>query len=161
LYFPKGSTRSATFQQLEDACVAAQAKLGDGYVLVPDYGEGVEFFDWPNKRGSGYKTVRFLSFIGEDWPCIRDGEVFGTDSYVAEAKGREFGPKNGNRITTRLKAFYGAPVFTKTELDAVMSSLASCYDGCKIIRMPSNAKLQKYFKDNRKSHELCQPHSVL
>lgn len=150
LYFPKGSKRSATFQQIQDACVAAQAKLGDGYVLkLKNVSCGFQFIDWPNRRGHGFKVVNFYGLVGR-WPCTQDGEghypeVLETDSHVAETADFEFGPWRRIRIKTFLRAGKGAPVFTTTELDAIMSSFASCYDGCMITKMPSDAKLQKDF----------------
>ena len=153
LKFPKGAVRSVTFQQLQDSCVSAQAELGDGYVLQPEAitEGGICFVDWPGKRGDGYKTVRFIN-LGGPWPELRDGEVFGSVEYIAKTATSTFGPERGNSLYTLLKAFYGAPVFTTTELQAVMSSLASCYEGCKIVRMPSNSKLQRNFKDNKHSN---------
>lgn len=155
LSFPKNALRSATFKQLQDACVVAQEILGDGYVLQPEsisHG-GISFVDWPGKRVDAYKSVRF-EFM--NWPWLRDGEVDGDDNYIAEVAALTFGPhRHGNKITTLLKAFYGAPAFTTTELRAVMSSLASCYEGCKIVRMPSNSKLQMDFNKNKINPSLC------
>ena len=154
LSFPKGATRSATFRQLQDACAAAQAILGDGYLLQPEAitNGGFCFVDWPGKRVDAYKSVRF-DF--ENWPWLRDGVVDGDANYIAEVAASTFGPVWGNQIPTLLKAFYGAPVFTTTELQAVMSSLASCYQGCRIVKMPSNRALQRDFNKNKTSPSLC------
>jgi hypothetical protein len=148
LYFPKGSKRSATFKQIQDACVAAQAKLGDGYVLkLRNSRCGFQFIEWPNRRGHGFKVVDFFGLVGR-WPRTEDGEVLETDSDVAETAGLQFGPWRRKRITTFLKS-KGAPVFTRTEIDAIMSSFASCYDGCMITKMPSDAKLKKDFSKRK------------
>ena len=154
LSLTKGAVRSATFQQIQDACAAAQAKLGDGYVLQPEAitDGGFKFVDWPGKKGGAYKSVRF-DF--QNWPSLRDGEVFGSAEYVAEVGRLKLKAyPHGNKIYTLLKAFYGAPVFTTTELEAVMSALAACYEGCTIKKMPSNAKLLRDFKQNRRHPEL-------
>jgi hypothetical protein len=156
LSFPKGAKRSATFQELNGACAAAQALLGDGYVLqLEAISEGgIRFVDWPGKQAYGYKSVRFLSLAArtsngkttKSWPWLRDGEVAGTAEYVASVAASTFGPDDINKFYTVLKAFYGAPVFTTTEIQAVMSSLASCYEGSKIRKMPSTRTLQRNFK---------------
>jgi hypothetical protein len=151
LFFPKGAARSATFQQIKGACTSAQEMLGDGYVLQPEAitEGGICFVEWPGKRRGEFKTVRFITLGGSRWPNILNGEVSGTDEYVAGVAEDTFGPDRDNKIATLLKAFHGAPVFTTTELWAVMSSLALCYEGCRIMRMPSNIKLQRNYKAHK------------
>ena len=80
---------------------------------------------------------------------LRDGEIFGNAEYAAEVETQTFGPESGNKLTTLLKAFYGAPAFTTTELQAVMSSLALCYENSRVGGVPNDKKLQNNFERNR------------
>lgn len=89
--------------------------------------------------------------LTDNWPMLRDGEIFGNAEYAAEVETQTFGPESGNKLTTLLKAFYGAPAFTTTELQAVMSSLALCYENSRVGGVPNDKKLQNDFERNRES----------
>ena len=73
------------------------------------------------------------------------------------------GPNSYNdRMCTFLKAFYGAPCFTRTELNAVCNAVSNCFPGSKVVNMPTDASLQKDYQSNvaerfAKPHRLIKP----
>jgi hypothetical protein len=74
---------------------------------------GFEMIRWPGKKiGEGYKTIRF----GENseagtWPYIDGTELWQGMSYIVF--------KGPFRLNTFLKAYRGAPCWTKEEVDKV------------------------------------------
>lgn len=86
---------------------------------------GIEMVSWPGKTGDEYKTMRIHFSSCGNWPFIErnnavefmdnlETQVIGLKTTNMRNKGR-LAP--GNPISTCLKAFDGAPVWTVEELD--------------------------------------------
>jgi hypothetical protein len=137
LTFNAKAVRTSTFEQIERACKAANARLGSEHRLEPEaiVEGGFVFVDWPGKQPGQYKTVRF-SF--ERWPFVSDG----TAAEGPTGTTMVLGPRDRDRISTHLKAFHGAPAFTRNEVTAVANALAACFAGCRVVRVPSDKALR-------------------
>ena len=153
LRFGKGAPRSTTFRDIQDAAVAASARLGKGYLLEPEEitEGGFMFTEWPGMQPGQYKTVRFHGF--RRWPFLENDAVKGGASAAATI----LKVRDGNDLGLYLKAFHGAPVFTRAEVVIVAESLAACFDDCRIVRVPSDSRLRGDYKRNLKHRELAGP----
>ena len=103
--------------QLREICkLLAEAMPGHTFAIQPIFEGGIEFIDWPGREGpkgemygrKGQKYIRFSS--SSDFPWIsdktQDSEVF----YLNRGRFT-------NKVTFNLKAYDGAPPFTKNELE--------------------------------------------
>ena len=159
LKFPRKASRLATFQQIQDACTVASARLGNGYRLEPEAitEGGFLFADWPGKQPGQYKSVRFFNLKGR-WPTISNGTAGNGPTGMASS----IGPDSRNRIALFLKAFYGAPAFTRAEVVAVAESLAACYNGCRVTHVPSDKQLKReYSADMTGKREMVEKHEAV
>ena len=136
----------ASFRRIREACAEANERLGSDYVLEPDESTdgGFNFASWPGKQPGQYKAIRIFFFVGR-WPRISNGEAAEKDM------DRELGPDMRNRLDTHLKAFHGAPAFTRAEVDAVAEALQACFPGSRLVDVPSEARLRSNYKRN--AHE--------
>ena len=157
--FPKKASRDAHYNAIRNACVIASSELGDGYNLKPEpiTEGGILFVDWPGKKenNKGYKSVR----LNMRWLWINeDGSPSNSLNNNPDAP---VGPNSYNdRMCTFLKAFYGAPCFTRTELNAVCNALSNCFPGSKVVLMPTDASLQKDYQSNV-AERFAKPHRLI
>lgn len=122
LLFISKTKRQITKHDIYLLCLKLQEKLGAGYKIMPEAitEGGIEFVDYPNKKKDEYKSMRMRSscngvgrrgwtqipmdFKLEDWKNNNDSLY---TLFEGEKK---------LQISTFLKAFHGAPVWTKEEL---------------------------------------------
>ena len=93
--------------QLREVCQRLEGAM-PGYTFCVDriFEGGIEFVDWPEKKsGKEYKTIRF---------CSSDGFPFYDDKTSDDTS---FHLNRSQCVCFFLKAFYGAPAFTKKELN--------------------------------------------
>ena len=84
---------------------------GHRFRVEPIIEGGIEFVDWPGKKSSKeFKTIRFHSSSG--FPPITSKTPDDTNFHLNSLRFRE-----GKCVYFFVKAFYGAPVFTKKEMN--------------------------------------------
>ena len=131
----RGAATQTTLGCIRAACRAAAEQLGTGYAIEPEAicEGGVRFACWPGKADDdSYKSMRFHGLYG--WPLLNGNACDATPLHVEDA-----------RLDFFLKAYYGAPPFTVSELEAVASAVAGCFAGSTVERMPSAVALERAY----------------
>lgn len=114
--------RNITKKDIVVLCDDLNKTFGDGYDFRPEAINegGILFHDFPGKSGNMYKTIRFSSGRTPRWPIINqqsvmddwkenDTQIFVSNNFYEE--------RYATKISTFLKAFHGAPCWTKSELE--------------------------------------------
>jgi len=98
-------------------CDELASRFGGGCKFLPETVTegGIEMVDWYNKKPNEYKTIR-LHGIGK-WPWITQEEM--QDNFELWRNSDDAISDRPVEIHTFLKAFYGAPCWTKYELNIV------------------------------------------
>lgn len=103
---------------------------------------GVKVVDWPGKTVSMYKCLRF-GFFGGSFPQLKITEGDGISAvgeFPTDTLDTPLIPPNGlTEISTFLKAFYGAPVWTRDEVTRVASTIVRVWNA----DVPGSVKLVK------------------
>lgn len=105
--------------------------FGEGWKfdLEPITEGGIVVTEWPGKTKDMYKSMRFSRHsmnkdLRNDWPIVRHTgyreEWMKSDSVIFKQDPRDSQPRTLDEcIGTNLKAFFGAPAWTKDELRKV------------------------------------------
>jgi len=97
--------------------------FGEGYefVLESIYEGGIEWVKWPGKQPGQYKTFRFTE--SNYWPAIPN--IIDTEWFAEVSKQVVWtrGKFPQNKMRTCLKAFDGAPAWTKREIESFRDAL--------------------------------------
>lgn len=115
-----------TRHQFLDLCERAERALStlhdstqdeSSFQLVPEaiIEGGIEWKMWPGKKPKMYKTIRLGVQHPSRWPWITGDDV--VDEW---RRGRDGMLLRGGKYQTVLKAFYGAPAWTRKELEVVV-----------------------------------------
>lgn len=114
----------------------------DSYIFQPEpiTEGGIVMVQFPGKKDQMYKSIRHHirteSFANVDWPFIDEKTVM--DSWY---KNNTIIIPSKTNASTRLKAFYGAPVWTIDELNIIKSVLIK--NGIKVTHMPKKNTLSQ------------------
>jgi hypothetical protein len=128
VFVAKTNITTKTLISLIDALVI---QFGDGYTFEPEpiSGGGILMTHWPGMAEGSccYKTFRFVTCMsGGRWPWIvkeKTLEQWRSEPESVIWQPEKFRPPYKFRIF--LKAFYGAPVWTKNSIEKVTSAFAS------------------------------------
>ena len=106
-----------TTKKLATLCEQLEASFGPGYKIRPEpiVEGGIYFTDYPGKEPDHYKSMRFDL---RGYPCVSDTALDewkkGPDRVLCQdVKG----------MPTKVRAFYGAPLWTLRELETVRDRL--------------------------------------
>lgn len=129
---------SISFGSFCEAIKRAEVELGSGYVLEPEgiSEGGILMVEWPDGF-KGYKSMR-LGFA--NYPLL-----VGTPDPTQVLKTRHH---EGRKLHTVLKAFHGAPRWTKREVEVIAGAMRDFIPDSRLNGIPSEAKLKKDFRDN-------------
>lgn len=97
--------------------------FGGGYVFRPEpiSEGGVEMINWPGKIAGAYKTVRFHFQAHGGWPQIDGDGVL--EKWRREQAVVIWHNSGAFRGSLFIKAFDGAPCWTKAEINIVLEAL--------------------------------------
>lgn len=130
-------------------CNSLKNKFGDGYSFKPEAitQGGIIMEEFPNKTINNFKTLRLGTIYGNrcngEWPWIHQ------DLNIEEWKDNNdeiFINKTHNKkflIPTFLKAFHGAPVWNKNELNKICEVFNELGFSYKKSTFPLNKKLKQ------------------
>ena len=111
--------RDVKFGDLRRVCARLNAKFGPGHEFIPEAISegGIEWASWPWKKAGMYKTMRLQCDVHE-YPSLKErgGETTAEEHVAYPLTGKK-------RMGTMLKAFGGAPVWTRKELRAFGEAL--------------------------------------
>jgi hypothetical protein len=124
--------------------IALRKHYGDGYRFEAEqiYEGGIEFSGWPGKTIFEFKTFRLSAGI-RNWPHINDGSttpaqwlakdastLYDGDSVITRRRdGTWKTDRTKFELTTCLKSFYGAPLWTLDEIDVFVKTFRESYEG--------------------------------
>lgn len=126
--------RPYTTRDLAHLCDLVAEKTYNAIQIQPEgvTEGGLLFVDWPGKRYNMYKSMRFVLLDGNiHWPWItpdtydnwKNPEIPSENIFTPYKSDSMDNKTPKTRIAFFLKAFYGAPCFTQSELMIVASCL--------------------------------------
>ena len=144
-----------TCADIAQVCVDLEEAFGAGHVFAPEpiTEGGIRWYQWPGRREGAYKTFRIrftASTCGGVWPYVLSGtpqEVVAAwlarddDEIASPSPTRRRPTPRKHWAPVMLKAFYGAPQWTRGELE----HFYTCLERRGMVRggaVPSNAKLR-------------------
>lgn len=127
-----------TFGDFCEAIKVAETNLGPGYKLEPEgiTEGGILMSEWPD----GYKGYKSMRMRFHRYPFVNDK----TDPSILLKTGHH----EGRKLQTYLKAFYGAPRWTRHEVEVIANAVRDAIPGSRVTGIPTEAKLKKDFREN-------------
>lgn len=108
-----------TKDMVASICKELSRLFGEGYIFEQEAitEGGILMKAWPGKAEHHYKTMRWYGF---EWPWVIQGERWeGREDIIEKDRWRW-----GNRISTFLKAFHGAPCWSIDEIMKIRDVLS-------------------------------------
>lgn len=114
------------------------ASFGDGYQFVPEHGGGIRFADWPGRKDGEYKALGFTDVLRTPSVSERTLQQWRTGPAIVLFDGEP-----DYWLYAIVKAYHGAPCWTKAELkkfrDALDASGIRCSQKISSTRLCSPA----------------------
>jgi hypothetical protein len=137
-------------------------RFGPGYTFVPEpiTEGGIKLTTWPNKKPQAYKTVRFKIGTGQgsgSWPQIGPNTLEQwrqqPEMMIWSFPRNTFVVRHSNQVTgcLYLKALYGAPCWTPTEVEQISEAFRT-------VGFVVNRMTQQDLRQLRKTGDLGVPH---